>query len=103
MFFFPKKKKQDRSVDELYREIIHLQKQILEAQKKPVEYHLHFDHVEVNNPKLDELTFRLDELDIEELSGALNLGNNFGVNVHPPKKPLVKNTKNGMTFKFQEE
>ncbi|MCA0972490.1 hypothetical protein LCM20_17985 [Halobacillus litoralis] len=103
MLFFNKKKKQTQQVEQLYQEIINLQKQILEAQKKPVEYHLHFDHVEVNHPKLDELNFKLDELDIEELSGALNLGNNFGVSVQPAKKPQVKNTKNGMTFTFKEE
>ncbi|WP_079477228.1 hypothetical protein [Halobacillus salinus] len=103
MFFFHKKKKQKRSTEELYQEIIDLQKQILEAQQKPIEYHLHFDHVEVNNPKLNELTFRLDELDIEELSGALNLGNNFGVSVQPTKKPQIKSTEKGMTFKFKEE
>lgn len=103
MFFFHKKKKRERTMEELYQEIIDLQKQILEAQTKPVEYHLHFDHVEVNHPKLDELTFRLDELDIEELSGALNLGNNFGVSVQPNKKPQIKNTDKGMTFKFKEE
>lgn len=29
--------------------------------------------------ELDQLLFRLDRLEIDELSGALNLGNNFGV------------------------
>ncbi len=29
-------------------------------------------------PKVEQLTFQLEQLDIKELSGALNLGNNFG-------------------------
>jgi hypothetical protein len=39
---------------------------------------IHIDNLHVHQPVLENLTFRLDHLDIKELSGSLNLGNNFG-------------------------
>lgn len=36
------------------------------------------EHLHVQTVSLDELVFRLDKLNIDELSGSLNLGNNFG-------------------------
>lgn len=39
---------------------------------------IHIDNLHVYQPVLENLTFRLDQLDIKELSGSLNLGNNFG-------------------------
>ncbi|KIL41447.1 hypothetical protein SD70_07365 [Gordoniibacillus kamchatkensis] len=35
--------------------------------------------VHIHQPVLEKMEYRLDRLDIETLSGALNLGNNFGV------------------------
>ncbi|MDF2718650.1 MAG: hypothetical protein K0R28_5575 [Paenibacillus sp.] len=37
----------------------------------------------IHNPVVENVTFRLDALDIEELSGSLNLGNNFDVQLDP--------------------
>lgn len=37
----------------------------------------------INQPVVENVTFRLDALDIEELSGSLNLGNNFDVQFDP--------------------
>ncbi len=39
------------------------------------------EHMKVDQAYLDELVFRLDSLDIQELSGSLNLGNNFNPKV----------------------
>lgn len=36
------------------------------------------ENVHIHQPVLEKLEFRLDALDIEQLSGSLNLGNNFG-------------------------
>jgi TolA-binding protein len=36
------------------------------------------ENVHIHQPVLEKLEFRLDGLDIEHLSGSLNLGNNFG-------------------------
>ncbi|WAH37230.1 hypothetical protein [Alicyclobacillus dauci] len=48
-----------------------------------VKNHIHIDTLHVHDPVLEKLEFRLQNLDIDELSGALNLGNNFGVRVNP--------------------
>jgi hypothetical protein len=52
--------------------------QALYNRKSVVVRQLHIDR-----PVIENVTFRLDSLDIEELSGALNLGNNFDVDVDP--------------------
>ncbi|MBC8079956.1 MAG: hypothetical protein H7X86_06400 [Gorillibacterium sp.] len=42
------------------------------------QYYITVEHMQVDRPVLEQLTFQLDSLDISELSGSLNLGNNFG-------------------------
>lgn len=49
---------------------------------------IHIDTLHVHQPVLENLTFRLDHLDIKELSGSLNLGNNFGAKPNEKKGPL---------------
>lgn len=56
--------------------------------EKAAKNHIHIDMLHVHNPVLEKLEFRLDKLEIDELSGALNLGNNFGVRVH--QKPPIE-------------
>jgi hypothetical protein len=53
---------------------------------------IHIENLNVHDPVLENLTFRLDKLDIKELSGALNMGNNFGVEVKekPKSKEKIK-------------
>jgi len=36
------------------------------------------EQLHIHHPVLERLEYRLDRLDIEQLSGSLNLGNNFG-------------------------
>ncbi|MDU0203844.1 hypothetical protein ACYEXS_16315 [Paenibacillus sp. MAH-36] len=48
---------------------------------------IHIDTLHVHQPVLENLTFRLDHLDIKELSGSLNLGNNFGAKPNEKKGP----------------
>lgn len=59
-------------------------------------HHITIENVHIHQPVLERLEFRLDDLDIEHLSGSLNLGNNFGAKVNPdqlsakspaPRKP----------------
>ncbi|MFD1459811.1 hypothetical protein [Scopulibacillus daqui] len=49
--------------------------------KKAFTYEVTVENLHVHDPKLDNLTFSFDALDVKEVSGALNLGNNFGVKV----------------------
>lgn len=46
--------------------------------KPPQQPHFQIENVHIHQPVLEKLEFRLDALDIEQLSGSLNLGNNFG-------------------------
>jgi hypothetical protein len=48
------------------------------------------ENIHIHQPVLEKLEFRLDGLDIEHLSGSLNLGNNFGTKVAP--SPSAKTT-----------
>lgn len=72
-----------------------LEEAINKLDKSPLKYQFNVDKLEMHNPQLKELTFRLDSLDIKELSGALNMGNNFGVRVN--KEKPYKNDKKSFT------
>ena len=47
------------------------------------------ENIHIHQPVLEKIEYRLDSLDIEQLSGSLNLGNNFGakINSNPSTKP----------------
>ncbi|MBM7624453.1 hypothetical protein [Sporohalobacter salinus] len=73
-----------------------------------LECQITIEKLNVDNPQLDDLTFSLKELNVEELGGALNLGNNFGVEViKDEEKKKNKNKtkqKNSRTnFKAKEQ
>lgn len=103
--FFGRRNKPSHDIEKLYKEILKLQKALMENQGKTVEYHFHLEQVDIHDPKLEQLSFQLDHLDIEDLSGALNLGNNFGVHVKPSskEKPKLEKTKDGLKFTFKEK
>ncbi|NEW07183.1 hypothetical protein GK047_14335 [Paenibacillus sp. SYP-B3998] len=54
---------------------------------------IRIDTLHIHQPVLENLTFRLDQLDIKELSGSLNLGNNFGAQPNS-KSPQVDEAMN---------
>ncbi|MBS4193736.1 hypothetical protein [Lederbergia citri] len=49
--------------------------------KDGVVYFINIEKLEFQGPVLDALEFIFDKIDVKEVSGALNLGNNFGVSV----------------------
>lgn len=59
---------------------------------RPVIEHVTVERMYVQNPILERLEFALDQIDIKELSGALNVGNNFGVQVEPKRVKKQDNT-----------
>lgn len=91
MWFSKRKKKKD--IEDLQRQIQTLQ-HLLDSKKQPIEYHFHINQVDIHQPTLEELTFKLDQIDIEDLSGALNVGNNFGVTVGEKNNKNIKDKKN---------
>ncbi|WP_345241675.1 hypothetical protein [Pontibacillus salipaludis] len=102
-----KNKELEDKITELQLKIKWLEKQ--ESVKQPItkEYHFHINQVDIHNPKLDDLSFRLDSLDIEDLSGSLNIGNNFNKPTKkqdqsrkPHKKESLTSTKKGYAVSF---
>ncbi len=80
------------------------------TQPQTVEYHFHIEQVDIHSPKLDELKFQLDALDIEELSGSLNIGNNFTTEHKKQKFPSPQkqtssfsSSTKGYTVSFNEK
>lgn len=76
--WFTSKKDVQKDLRILQEQIKRLENTLAEGRNQ----HIHIEHLTVENPKLESLNFRLDSLDVDELSGSLNLGNNFGVKVN---------------------
>ena len=74
-----KKKRNEQLLAELKHKIRKMEQIIQNINSKSPEYHINIEKIMIENPQLDNLTFRLDKLDIKELGGALNMGNNFGI------------------------
>lgn len=85
-----KGKHKDNGSDFLLKEILKkitvIEEEVEKLKSKP-EYHINVEKLEVQ--QLENMIFRLDAMDIKELSGTLNIGNNFD-----SKKPPVKSAGN---------
>lgn len=77
-----------------------IQMAVTEKEPPIVIQHMHVDH-----PKLDQLTFKLDQIDIDEVSGALNIGTNSGIEISKPhaKSPSKSTPKSTKTPKKNPE
>ncbi|UCZ53970.1 hypothetical protein LGQ02_04080 [Bacillus shivajii] len=62
-------------IQALEQQIARLQETL--QQKEKVDVYIEIHHLNLEHFDLADLSFRLDSLDIKELSGTLNLGNNF--------------------------
>ncbi|KUO77624.1 MAG: hypothetical protein APF77_19925 [Clostridia bacterium BRH_c25] len=67
---------------EIYKKLITIEEEVEKLKGRP-EYHIHVENLDVQ--QLENLVFSLDTLDIKDLSGTLNIGNNFGI-----KEPIEK-------------
>jgi len=67
---------------EIYKKIMSIEEEVEKLKAKP-EYHINVEKLDVQ--QLENLIFRLDNIDIKDLSGTLNIGNNFDT-----KKPSCK-------------
>ncbi len=63
-----------------------IEKRLNELSGQSTVYHITIQNLDIHDPVLKELTFSLENLDIKELSGALNMGNNFGPKVEQKSK-----------------
>ncbi|WP_226680812.1 spore germination protein GerPC [Sutcliffiella horikoshii] len=56
--------------------------------------HYHIKTLEIKNAQIDKLDYHLDSIGIEQLSGTLNIGNNFDAKQTTPiDNPTLKNDK----------
>lgn len=89
-------------VTELNQRITQLEKKLGDL-SRPVIEHVNIERVYLQNPVLEHLEFGLESIDIKELSGALNLGNNFGVNVERKKQSSPHQKGSSPTTKTEAE
>lgn len=82
----------DAQIEQLELRIRKLEEQLNRAAATVPEIRIETLHI--HQPVLENLTFRLDQLDIHELSGSLNLGNNFGTKPNS-KQPAHGNNAGG--------
>jgi len=81
------------SVQQLEQRIKRLEELLLRLTEKSPE--IRIDALHIHQPVLENLTFRLDQLDIKELSGSLNLGNNFGAKPDHKEETTVLKKESG--------
>lgn len=113
----------------LMREIGNIEQKITQLSDRGMDNHVVIEDLTLDHPVLEKLIFHLDKLQLKDLSGALNLGNNFGVTVSEKslkgKKPKFEKlpstrdqqasetrsapsegtnrTENGYRFRFEQE
>ncbi|HHW36414.1 MAG TPA: hypothetical protein GXX18_03860 [Bacillales bacterium] len=81
-----------------------IEKRLQEIPSQPTVYYITIQNLDIHDPILKELTFSLESLDIKELSGALNMGNNFGPKVEQkPKNEQEKKQKEQEKTEEQEK
>ncbi|GAE37368.1 hypothetical protein JCM9157_4643 [Halalkalibacter akibai JCM 9157] len=100
--WFSRSKKEEQVIQRLEK----LEKLIETLSEKETIYHINVEKIDVHDLKLENLTFSLDKLDIKDLSGALNLGNNLGVRVNQEDqldKDKVKFKKDHLVKKKQAD
>ncbi|HET7578927.1 MAG TPA: hypothetical protein VFK33_06565 [Bacillales bacterium] len=79
----------DQTLKELSQKIQQLEKALekLSDPQAGFQNRVTIQNLHMKEPVLKELAFEMDQLKLDEVSGALNLGNNFGVEVgQKPKK-----------------
>lgn len=88
------RKHNDNSCDnlllrEIFKKITTIEEEVEKLKTKP-EYHINIEKLDVQ--QLENMIFRLDALDIKDLSGTLNIGNNFD-SKKPAYKPMGNSSK----------
>ncbi|TVY02055.1 spore germination protein GerPC [Cohnella terricola] len=74
-----------REVDKHFREInlrfSRIEQALEHVRSNPTQ--ITIKNVHIHQPVVEKMEYRLDSLDINQLSGSLNLGNNFGAKTNP--------------------
>ncbi|TCP21952.1 hypothetical protein EV207_13839 [Scopulibacillus darangshiensis] len=75
-----------QQLKELKDKLDHLDKMMKAMKGQGMSYYVNIEHADIHGPVVDQLDYNFDNVDVKEVSGALNLGNNFGVRVSGVKK-----------------
>jgi Asp-tRNA(Asn)/Glu-tRNA(Gln) amidotransferase C subunit len=70
----------DNSLQKMNNQLKHIEQLIEQISAKSPQ--IIIENVHIHQPVLEKMEYRLDKLDIEQLSGSLNLGNNFGTKMN---------------------
>jgi len=89
-WFTRRQNESKKAMERLETRLSTLEHSLQELLNRGISYEITIEELNIHDPYLDHLTFRFDKLDVKEVSGALNLGNNFGVNVHQGEKKKNK-------------
>lgn len=91
-------------LDKLYNQVQKIHSMLEKMTKNEKVYFINIEKVDFHGPILDELEFIFDKIDVKEVSGALNIGNNFGVSVEGNKEKKNENVKaSGMNINSKEK
>lgn len=75
-----------KSLEGIQQKIIRLEESFQNIKKTSITVQIDVKDLHLTELNLDELAFHLDKLNIHDLSGVLNLGNNFSSKMHNKKK-----------------
>lgn len=90
-------------LEELVQKINLLEKSISKKSNPPIIVNVDVKDLHLNELTLEELSFHLDQLDIKEISGMLNLGNTFSPRVHPKSKQKHPSSQEDSEHQEEEE
>lgn len=91
------------STGELRQRLDEMEQRLKQLTQRDFNYHVTIEDVHIHRFVLDQLTFRLDALDIHDVSGALNLGNNFGVRVEAKRPKRTSSSANPSTDEREDK
>ncbi|SIS97729.1 hypothetical protein [Alicyclobacillus vulcanalis] len=88
MFSLRRRKKQTEILEQLVRVLTLLEAQLDASKERKIE--IAVERVQVDQVDLKELVFRLDRLDVNELSGTLTLGNHIQMASNAGARPAAE-------------
>ncbi|QQZ08454.1 hypothetical protein [Heyndrickxia vini] len=82
-----------KQIEELSKKIYAFEKILQEKSTASIHVQIDIQDLHLKELNLEELAFHLDKLDIQDLSGMLNLGNTFSPTVHAKMKTKKSTSK----------
>jgi len=86
-------------VNQLEQKLIDFTNEIKSLREHPkIEYNVYVENIDVHTLTLDDLNFSIENIDVDELSGAMNIGNTFSPSVDQKQKNMQKEEKAKQEF-----